>query len=106
MGAMGRWRSAWVTAWAFFAVLVPTTSAMAGTSTHWIVANGEYGEGSSLSALIEPLGIVTLVLLVTTLTMGLLMKRNRRVLFPLHRTLAFITLASALFHGLLVLLAH
>ncbi len=106
MAAMGRWRSAWVAVCACCVMLVPATSARAGTRIAWLVANGEHGEGSSLSGLIEPLGIVTLVLLATTLTVGLLMKKNRRVLFPLHRTLAFITLASAVFHGLLVLLAH
>jgi hypothetical protein len=70
-----------------------------------LVANGRGAEGFPASFIV-PLGIATLVLLATTLTVGLTIKRKRRVLLPVHKTLAFVTLGSALCHGLLVLLSH
>jgi len=74
-----------------------------------LIANGgsqNHEHSLSWGSLVEPLGIATFVLLACTLTLGLLMKKNRRVLLPLHRALAFITLTSAICHALLVLFAH
>jgi len=53
--------------------------------------------------MIEVLGITTLSLLVATALAGLFMKRNRRVLFRVHRTLAVLTIISAVSHASLVL---
>jgi len=54
-------------------------------------------------ALIEALGISTLSLLVATALAGLFMKRNRKVLFRVHKTLAVLTIISAVSHASLVL---
>jgi hypothetical protein len=71
-----------------------------------LVASGEDGKEAFPASFIKPLGITTFALLATTLTVGLRIRKKRRVLLPVHKTLAFITLASALCHGLLVLLSH
>lgn len=71
------------------------------------LANGDdYGheEHTGLSSFIEPMGITTLVCLITTFTLGLTMARNRRLLFPWHRRIAYLTLVVALSHATLVLL--
>jgi len=62
--------------------------------------------GFRLSKLIEPLGILTLVLLLSTASTGLLMKRNRKLLFKWHKRIAAVTVVSALCHAALVLLLH
>ena len=54
--------------------------------------------------MIEVLGISTLSLLVATALAGLLMKRNRKVLFRVHKILAVLTIISGVSHASLVLL--
>ena len=56
--------------------------------------------------LIEPLGILTLVLLLTTACAGILMKKNRKLLFKWHKRMAAATVISALCHAALVLFFH
>ena len=58
------------------------------------------------STIIVPLGITTLICLIATLTIGLLMPKNRKILFPWHKRMAFMTLILALMHGVMVLIFH
>ena len=60
----------------------------------------------SLSSLIVPLGITTLVCLISTFVLGLMMPKNRKALFPWHKRMAIITLISAITHGTMVLFFH
>jgi YHS domain-containing protein len=53
---------------------------------------------------IEPLGILTLSLLILTASAGLFMKKSPRVLLKCHKALAAATVTSALCHALLVML--
>ena len=71
-----------------------------------VLASGAHGNGFDWYSLVEPLGIATLVLIVATVSVGLLIKKKRRVLLPLHRTLAFLTLAAGLCHAIIVHLVH
>lgn len=114
MAATGRWRSAGLGLAALTVAVALTSSAFAqgrdepalsSTATTllvgpWpLVANGGHKDAAFAASFIKPLGVATLTLLVTTLTVGLTTKRKRRVLLPVHKTLA-----SALCHGMLVLL--
>jgi hypothetical protein len=120
MAATGRWCRAGLGLTALAVVLAFTSSAFAqgrdelalsSTAATTLVgpprllANGGHEDAAFAASFIKPLGITTITLLVATLIVGLTMKKKRRVLLPVHRTLAFITLALALSHGLLVLLS-
>lgn len=59
-----------------------------------------------VSQLIVPFGIATLALVATTVTLGLLMPRNRPMLFRWHRRTAITALVCGLCHGTLVFLLH
>ena len=52
------------------------------------------------------MGIVTLLLLIGSVVTGLLMSRNRKVLFKVHRALAIITVVVALVHAVLVIMMY
>lgn len=89
-----------------------TLAATAGVLC-WVLAalpadaqEDEQDERTTLNvlALIEPLGISTLSLLSATALAGLFMKKNRRVLLRVHKTLAILTVISAICHASLVLL--
>lgn len=60
----------------------------------------------SLGKLTVPLGISTLVLLFTTLSLGIFMKKNRRLIFPWHKRFAILTAISALLHVSTILFNH
>jgi len=64
----------------------------------------EKDEHSGAAALMEPLGICTLVLLVATSLLGFLLKRNRKLLLPWHQRLAVATLVAGAVHALSVFL--
>lgn len=64
--------------------------------------NEEAGELIEISVLS---GLVTLVLLVSTVTAGRLMKKGK-VAVRTHHTLAYITLLVALAHGIYNFIAH
>ena len=74
-------------------------------------ANGEgYGQvaesGEGLEEIIEVLGITTLTCLIITLTLGLLMPKARKKIFPWHRRMGFITVISGILHGVMILTFH
>jgi hypothetical protein len=58
----------------------------------------------SIAKLIKPAGVLTILSFFSTLTLGLIMKKNRKVIFPWHRRSAFITGACAIIHSTLVML--
>jgi hypothetical protein len=60
------------------------------------------GEGIQISVLS---GLVTLVLLISTVTAGRLMKKGK-VTVKTHHTLAYVTLLVALAHGIYNFFAH
>ncbi|MFH0965128.1 MAG: hypothetical protein V2A58_14105 [Planctomycetota bacterium] len=54
--------------------------------------------------LVVPLGIATLALLITTVTLGLLVRRKPRVILRWHKRLGIATLVVALCHAGLVII--
>jgi len=58
------------------------------------------------ASLIEPLGALTFLCLISTFILGQLMPKNRKTLFSWHKRMAFITLIVALTHVSMVLLFH
>jgi hypothetical protein len=73
-----------------------------GHGGHEVVASGLF----NYSTIIAPLGITTLLGLLTTLTLGLNMHKNRKLLFPWHKRIAFTTVFLAITHASLVLIFH
>ena len=57
---------------------------------------------TDLHRFVEPAGITTLSFLLATLALGLNIRRNRKVLLPLHKALAITTACLALVHLSLV----
>ncbi|MHC4926189.1 MAG: YHS domain-containing protein [Planctomycetota bacterium] len=55
---------------------------------------------------VKPMGIVTLVLIILTVSAGLLRRKKPKLLLKWHKRLGIITLFTALIHALLVLLTH
>jgi hypothetical protein len=55
-----------------------------------------------LSHFVQPLGITTLVSLLTTVILGLFRRKKPLLFIPWHRIQAFITLGLAVTHFLLV----
>ncbi|MHC4905579.1 MAG: YHS domain-containing protein [Planctomycetota bacterium] len=55
---------------------------------------------------VKPMGIVTLVLVVLTVSAGLLRRKSPKFLLKWHKRMGILTLISALIHALLVLLTH
>lgn len=64
------------------------------------------GSEFSPASLMGPLGILALVCLVITLTLGLLVKKNRRRLLPWHLRIGLITVIVAIVHGMLGLFLY
>lgn len=60
----------------------------------------------SYSTIIAALGITTLLALVTTLSLGLNMRKNRKLLFPWHKRMAITSVILAIIHAFLVLILH
>ena len=58
------------------------------------------------ASLIEPLGILTFLCLISTFILGQLMPKNRKPLFAWHKRMAVITLIIALTHVTMVLIFH
>ena len=87
-------------------LLTMTAAGWAGNA----LANGEPGhddpESTIFKLLIIPLGVATFFSIVTTLTLGLKMARNRAAIFPWHRRMAIFTMLLALCHATLVIIFH
>ncbi len=83
---------------------------VAGGWTGTALANGVDGpedpESTIFKLIIIPFGVVTISALLTTVTLGLKMARNRAAIFPWHRRLALSTLFLALCHATLVMIFH
>lgn len=76
-----------------------------GNHEHEEIAN----QGFSIVDVIAPLGIITLVFLLTTFTMGLILSKypkKRKRLLPWHKKLAFLTVILALSHAVIVIFFH
>jgi len=69
-------------------------------------SEGAHNNGFSPVRLIEPLGVVTLVLLIATALSGFFMKKNRKLLFKWHKRIAIAVIIAALFHAALVIISH
>ena len=95
-----------MTARSSMGLLIMMTVGWAGNA----LANGEPGlddpESTIFKLLIIPLGVATFVSIVTTLTLGLKMARNRAAIFPWHRRMAISTMLLALCHATLVIISH
>ena len=79
-----------------------TCTVFASGSDHEHQAAGHFKPAS----LIEPLGALTFLCLISTFILGQLMPKNRKTLFPWHKRMAVITLVVALTHVTMVLLFH
>lgn len=79
-----------------------------GEQAHKPAVNGEldHHNKSGLAAAAVPLGILTLLCLITTLVLGLTMRKNPKVLFPWHKRMAIFTLIVAITHGTIIILFH
>ena len=95
-----------MTARSSMGLLIMMTVGWAGNA----LAKGEPGlddpESTIFKLLIIPLGVATFVSIVTTLTLGLKMARNRAAIFPWHRRMAISTMLLALCHATLVIIFH
>jgi hypothetical protein len=87
-------------------LLVMTAVSWAGT----VLANGGAGheepEASIFKLIIIPFGVATLFSILTTVTLGLKMAKNRATIFPWHRRMALTTTFLALCHATLVIIFH
>lgn len=68
--------------------------------------NNHSGEPSIPAYLPELFGLMTFCLLVTTVIIGFVMTHGKRKLFKIHKTIAYITLASGVIHGILIFMTH
>jgi hypothetical protein len=68
--------------------------------------NNHSGQLSIPPDLPELFGLITFCLLVTTVVIGFVMTHGKRKLFKIHKTIAYITLASGVIHGILILITH
>ena len=85
-----------------FVVLMP----FSGANPLIADENHEYehdSAGFNWWRLVKPLGIVTIILLFLTATLGLLRKVKYNVMIKAHKICAVITLISALMHAILII---
>lgn len=104
-----------------------TVHRMRGKDTKWIsddeaqtiatylesnfVVKNSYQNNHSGQPIIPPylpelFGLMTFCLLLVTVVIGFVMTHGKRKLFKIHKTIAYITLASGVFHGILILMTH
>ncbi len=76
------------------------------TAVGHVLANEGHAHAVSWGSLVVPFGIATLSLAVLTALLGLLMPKNRKLLFKWHRRFAVATLVAGVCHATLVLLFH
>lgn len=89
-----------------FLTLFMTSPVFAGGDHAHESHGAEVATGLSYSSIIVPLGIATLLGVFITLTLGLVMHKNRKLLFPWHRRSALTTGVLALTHASLVIFFH
>ena len=74
------------------------------------VSGHEHGSavstGLALYKLIKPVGILTLLSLVTTVLVGVFRRKSPKLLFKWHKRMAITTLVLALVHVVLIVIAH
>ena len=90
---------------------VPPVLMLNESLTETVLANGtghanQLNEHFSFKNLIVPLGIITVICLISTLVLGFLMPKKSKILFPWHKRMAIITLISAITHGVMVMIFH
>ena len=54
----------------------------------------------------ELFGLITFCLLLITVVIGFIMTHGKRKLFKIHKTIAYIALASGVIHGILIFITH
>ncbi len=54
----------------------------------------------------ELFGLITFCLLLVTVVIGFVMTHGKRKLFKIHKTIAYITLASGVIHGILIFITR
>jgi len=85
-----------------FILIIVSSIALADETGH-----GQNSQNNlSIQSIIVPLGILTLILLISTLTLGFSLPKNRKRLFPWHRKLAIVTIIVAIVHATFVLIFH
>lgn len=81
-----------------------------GGSSAADVSGHEHGSapstGLALYKLIKPVGILTLLSLVTTVLMGVFRRKSPKLLFKWHKRMAITTLVLALVHVVLIVIGH
>lgn len=87
-------------------ILAMTVAGWAGKALANGAAGHEDAETSIFKILIVPFGVCTLFSILTTVTLGLKMAKNKAAIFPWHRRMALTTSLLALSHATLVILFH
>ena len=85
---------------------LPQFAASAPSQGPGLVQHEHDGHGFSPAALIEPMGIVTLSLVASTVCLGLLRRLKPRPLLTIHKICGVCALVSGATHAILVLIAH
>ena len=79
-------------------------------ASHFAIENSYQNNHSDRSSippdLPELFGAVTFCLLLITVVIGFAMTHGKRRLFKIHKTIAYITLASGVIHGVLIFITH
>lgn len=68
--------------------------------------NNHSGQWNIPPGIPELFGIITFCLLLITVLIGFVMTHGRRRLFKIHRTIAYVTLASGVIHGTLIFISY
>lgn len=68
--------------------------------------DADHHEHSELGEIAGALGLVTLLSLITTLILGLTMRKNPKVLMPWHKRIATFTVIVGITHGALMMYLH
>ena len=79
-------------------------------ASHFAVKNSYQNNHSNQSSippfLPELFGLITFCLLLITVVIGFVMTHGKRKLFKIHKTIAYVTLASGVIHGILIFITH
>ena len=87
--------------------LVALSFAQAASAIAQVPGEAEHSEHAfSPTGLIEPMGIVTLLLVASTVCLGVLRRLKPRPLLTIHKICGVCALSSGAIHAILVFIAH
>jgi len=83
-----------------FFTFIASRNVLADEAAHMYKQDSRF----NFAGLLVPLGVATLFCIVVTLVLGLFIRKNRNILLPWHKRMAFLTLLLAILHGALALI--